>query len=244
MGLQFAGAGADGCRHGRALPLCAQYPGALAPCLGGGIFVSLGLALARKLLGLYLATVPTYSAIYGTFATLPILLLWIYICWVIFLLGAIIAAYWPSLRSGASRALDGPGSDFALALEVLAELAPLRDDPARGLPGTALARRLHVDRLQIEPALTALTALRWVGATPEAATSYLEEGEPRYVLLADPDSTALAPLLEALLLRQENASAALWESSGWGQRTLAQVLPPGLNRPSHSGAATGPAHPA
>lgn len=214
----------------------------------GGIFVSLGLALARKLLGLYLATVPTYSAIYGTFATLPILLLWIYICWVIFLLGAIIAAYWPSLRSGASRALDGPGSDFSLALEVLAALAPLRNDSERGLAGSALARQLHVDRLQIEPALTALTALRWVGATPEAATSYLAEGEPRYVLLADPETTALAPLLEGLLLRQESASAALWERSGWGRRTLAQVLPPGLNPPAaeqgsgpNPDAATGPA---
>ncbi len=140
----------------------------------GEFLCSLGLALARKLLGLYLATVPTYSAIYGTFATLPILLLWIYICWVIFLLGAIVAAYWPSLRSGASRALDGPGRDFALALEVLAALAPLRNDSERGLAGSALAQQLHVDRLQIEPALAALTALRWVGAMPESATSYLE----------------------------------------------------------------------
>lgn len=191
----------------------------------GGLFVSLGMALAKKLLGLYLATVPTYSAIYGTFATLPILLLWIYICWVIFLLGAIIAAYWPSLRAGASRALDGPGQDFALALEVLAELAPLRDRPERGLAGYALAQRLHVDRLQIEPALATLTALRWVGATPEADTSYLQEGEPRYVLLTDPQTTALAPLLERLLLRYDAATAALWEGSGWGSRTLAQVLP-------------------
>lgn len=193
----------------------------------GGVFVSLGMALSKKLLGLYLATVPTYSAIYGTFATLPILLLWVYICWVIFLLGAIIAAYWPSLRAGASRALDGPGQDFSLALEVLAELAPLRDQAERGLAGHALAQRLHVDRLQIEPALTALTALRWVGATPEAATSYLEEGEPRYVLLADPHTTPLAPLLEQLLLRHEGAAVALWQSSGWGERTLAQVLPAG-----------------
>ena len=191
----------------------------------GGIFVSLGLALARKLLGLYLATVPTYSAIYGTFATLPILLLWIYICWVIFLLGAIVAAYWPSLRSGASRALDGPGRDFALALEVLPALPPLRNDSEGGLAGSALAQQLHVDRLQIEPALAALTALRWVGAMPESATSYLEEGEPRYVLLADPQTTALAPLLEVLLLRQEGATAPLWERSGWAQHTVAQVLP-------------------
>lgn len=191
----------------------------------GGLFVSLGMALSKKLLGLYLATVPTYSAIYGTFATLPILLLWIYICWVIFLLGAIIAAYWPSLRAGASRSLDGPGQDFALALEVLEQLAPLRNQPERGLTGYALSQRLHVDRLLIEPALSTLTALRWIGATPESDTSYLQEGEPRYVLLADPQTTALAPLLQRLLLRQESATAALWQGSGWEQRMLADVLP-------------------
>lgn len=191
----------------------------------GGLFVAGGMALSKKLLGLYLATVPTYSAIYGTFATVPILLLWIYICWVIFLLGAIVAAYWPSIRAGASRAVDGPGRDFALALEVLGQLAPLRNQDERGLAGGALAQRLHLDRLQIEPALTALAALRWIGATPEAATSYLEEGEPRYVLLADPASTALAPLLEHLLLRQDTASAALWRSSGWQDCLLADVLP-------------------
>ena len=108
---------------------------------------------------------------------------------------------------------------------MLAALAPLRNDSERGLAGSALAQQLHVDRLQIEPALAALTALRWVGAMPESATSYLEEGEPRYVLLADPQTTALAPLLEVLLLRQEGATAPLWERSGWAQHTVAQVLP-------------------
>ncbi len=50
-GFNSLEAAADGRCHGRAVPLCAQYPGASAPCLGGGIFVSLGLALARKAAG-------------------------------------------------------------------------------------------------------------------------------------------------------------------------------------------------
>ena len=152
------------------------------------------------------------------------LVLWIYICWVIFLLGAIVAAYWPSLRSGASRALDGPGRDFALALEVLAALAPLRNDSERGLAGSALAQQLHVDRLQIEPALAALTALRWVGAMPESATSYLEEGEPRYVLLADPVRTPLAPLVQKLLLERTPSLAPLWQRAGLETLRMADVL--------------------
>ena len=191
----------------------------------GGLFVAVGMAVAKHVLGLYLSTVPTYSVIYGTFATLPILLIWIYTCWVIFLLGAVVAAYMPSLLVGTSRDVRHPGWKLELALEAMAVLEPFRHDPQRGLPAMALAKRLRVDRLQLEPALAALTALRWVGAMPEAGTSYLEEGEPRYVLLADPDQTRLAPLLEHMLLTHTASTAQLWQQAGWEDALLRQALP-------------------
>ena len=120
----------------------------------GGLFVAAGMALAKTVLGLYLSTVPTYSVIYGTFATLPILLIWIYTCWVIFLLGAVVAAYLPSVLAGTSRNLRQPGWKLELALETIATLEPLRMQDQRGLPAMTLARCLHVDRLQLEPALS------------------------------------------------------------------------------------------
>ena len=191
----------------------------------GGLFVAAGMALAKNVLGLYLSTVPTYSAIYGTFATLPILLIWIYTCWVIFLLGAVVAAYLPSLLVGTSRDAYHPGWKLELALEAVAVLEPFRSDAQRGLPALALAKKLRVDRLQLEPALAALTAIRWVGAMPEAGTSYLEEGEPRYVLLADPDSTPLAPLIEHMLLVQTDSTQPLWRHAGWDTAMLRSVMP-------------------
>ena len=191
----------------------------------GGLFVAAGMALAKNVLGLYLSTVPTYSAIYGTFATLPILLIWIYTCWVIFLLGAVIAAYWPSLMSGTSRNIHHPGWKLELALEVIAALEPYRNQEQRGLPALVLAKRLRVDRLQLEPSLAALTAIRWVGAMPDTGTSYLEEGEPRYVLLADPDTTPLAALIGELLLVQTDSTSTLWCSAGWDTRFLRDALP-------------------
>ncbi|MDH1765294.1 YihY family inner membrane protein [Comamonas aquatica] len=191
----------------------------------GGLFVAAGMALAKKVLGLYLSTVPTYSVIYGTFATLPILLIWIYTCWVIFLLGAVVAAYLPSLLAGSSRSLHEPGWELELALEAIAVLEPLRSQDQRGLPAMALAKRLRVDRLQLEPALSALASIRWVGAMPESGTAYLEEGEPRYVLLADPDQTLLAPLLQHMLIRHTEGTDALWRSAGWEHRLLRDALP-------------------
>lgn len=191
----------------------------------GGLFVAVGMGVAKNVLGLYLSTVPTYSAIYGTFATLPILLIWIYTCWVIFLLGAVVAAYLPSLMTGTSRNAYHPGWKLELALEAIAALEPLRTQAQRGLPALVLAKHLQVDRLQLEPALAALTALRWVGAMPDSGTSYLQEGEPRYVLLADPDTTPLAPLLAHMLIARTSSTQQLWHSANWDQALLRQALP-------------------
>ena len=49
----------------------------------GGLFVAVCIELAKKVLAVYLGKVPTYSVVYGAFATLPILLVWIYVAWVI-----------------------------------------------------------------------------------------------------------------------------------------------------------------
>jgi membrane protein len=43
----------------------------------GGLFAAIGIEVARRLLAWYIAKVPTYSLVYGAFATLPILLVWI-----------------------------------------------------------------------------------------------------------------------------------------------------------------------
>ena len=88
----------------------------------GGLFVAAAMELAKKGLALYLGQVPTYSAIYGTFATLPILLIWIYMAWLIVLLGAVITAELPTLQARATRHTEGEGARLQLAIEVLQQL--------------------------------------------------------------------------------------------------------------------------
>ena len=61
--------------------------------IAGGVFVAIGLEVAKRVLAWYVGLMPTYSMVYGAFATVPIFLLWIYLGWVIMLLGAVIAAY-------------------------------------------------------------------------------------------------------------------------------------------------------
>lgn len=64
----------------------------------GGLFAAGSLEVGKKLLALYLLKMPAYSMIYGAFATVPLLLIWIYVAWLIVLIGAEIAASLAELR--------------------------------------------------------------------------------------------------------------------------------------------------
>lgn len=186
----------------------------------GGLFVSICIEIAKKLLALYLAAVPTYSVVYGTFATLPILLLWVYLTWIIVLLGAVIAAYLPSLLTGVERRVGGHGWQFQLAVEVLQQLYRARDVGMHGIAGPQLARLLRVDPLQLAPALEALAALDWIGQLTEVHS----ESEPRWVLLADPDATLLDPLIARLLLERADSIQNFWRKSWTPAMYLRSVL--------------------
>ncbi|MDI1238620.1 MAG: YihY family inner membrane protein [Polaromonas sp.] len=186
----------------------------------GGLFVAAGIELAKKVLTLYLSSVPTYSLVYGAFATLPILLVWIYVAWVIVLMGAVIAAYLPSLLAGVARRGSAHGWQFQLAVELLQQLHRARGTARIGLEGSELARALQVDALQLEPVLETLMALDWIGQLTDPE----DEHEARYLLLADPASTALEPLLAQLLLSQDPSMKSLWENGRFSALRLRDVL--------------------
>jgi membrane protein len=188
--------------------------------MAGGIFAAVGIELARRILALYLGNVPTYSLIYGAFATLPILLLWIYIAWLIVLWGAVVAAYLPSLVAGQRRPGGVPGWRFQLAIETMRALSAARRTTRHGLDMGDLARELRVDALQLEPVLEALGSLDWVGRVNEEK----DEDHTRYVLLADPASTALAPLVQKLLVARTDATEGLWAGGRLQALLLKDVL--------------------
>jgi membrane protein len=183
----------------------------------GGIFVATAFGLAKILLALWLKQVPTYALLYGAFATLPIFLVWIYLGWVIVLLGALLAANAPGLTQRLMQRAPAPGLDFELALGVVAELWQRQQRGGAGATKLALAQGLHIDPLQLEPVLETLQRLDWVGRLEE-------EGAQRLLLLRNPYETLAAPLLHALLAPQNAATRGLWSGSGWEAVTLAALL--------------------
>ena len=189
----------------------------------GGIFAAAGIELAKKALTLYLTKVPTYSMIYGAFATLPIFLVWIYVAWVVVLMGAVIAAYLPSLLAGVVRRGTGHGWQFQLAVEVLQRLSSLRRSTQLGCSASSLAQALQMDVLQLEPVLETLTDLGWIGQLMPNGNAGSDE-ESSYILLADPDQTLLEPLMQRLLLEKTASTTPLWQQANWSELRLRNIL--------------------
>ena len=174
------------------------------PVLLGSFVTALVLEGARSVLAWYLASMPTFSLIYGTFATVPILLVWIYTTWVVVLLGAVLVASWPVLANDVSDNYEAQaGRDFALALGCLRLLQQARLQGTGGLGLDGLAQPLQADPWQVQEVLDTLVQLDWVGVLnqPQAL---------RYALLIDLASTRAAPLMNQLLLSDNAHTQAVW----------------------------------
>lgn len=94
--------------------------------LAGAIIAGIAFELAKRGFALYLARFPTYTLIYGAFATIPIFLVWVYLSWLVVLAGAALTAMLPAYHLAERKLVAG--SDFADALAVLSVLARAHAD--------------------------------------------------------------------------------------------------------------------
>ena len=181
--------------------------------LAGGLWVTVMIEVARRVLTWYLSTMPAYSKVYGALATFPILLVWIYTAWMIVLSGAVIVSLLPGVLLRRVRMADGPGWPLTQAVEVLRLLQATRSDNRIGLPLSDLARQLRFDPTELEATVRQLMDLGWVGQI---------DGEERLILLVQPAQTPVWPLLKDMLLDSTEATRALWQP--WQAMTLADLL--------------------
>ncbi|MCS6764373.1 MAG: YihY family inner membrane protein [Candidatus Protistobacter heckmanni] len=165
--------------------------------MAGGAFSALVFELSKNGFGSFISHFPTYTAVYGAFAAVPIFLIWMYVSWLITLAGAELAAGLPVVRSGLWRRRDFPGAALFDALGVLHLLHQARANSRRGLGETDLARELRLWPEQMIPALDTLCKLKLVAKLERSAD---EKGEPLWVLACDPAQVQLQSLVRAFSL--------------------------------------------
>ena len=190
------------------------------------------LELLKRGMGLQAARLPTYTVVYGAFALLPILLIWLFLLWLTVLGGAVVAACAPAWGAGSSiAARPTPASRFAMAAAVLGRLvaasrqgratyaaSAARDvfsgDPERATDIVGLLHSLgYVDRLWRLPA-----------ADPREGDSLV--WDEQWALAPGALKRSLRPLFECLWRAQAPSATAPAENFDAGAIDLALEFQP------------------
>jgi membrane protein len=166
--------------------------------LAGGLVAGVLFELAKQGFGVYITRVPTYTLIYGAFATLPIFLLWLYLSWLIVLLGATLTAAFPEFAAAVDERRRVPGRELLDALGVLATLAR-----AQGAGGAVKLNRLaslaKLSPYRCEEVLERCVPLGWAAETDDGG----------WLLAKRPDTIRVADVYRAFLLDATGEDAAV-----------------------------------
>jgi membrane protein len=127
----------------------------------GAVFAAVAFELAKRGFAYYIGHFPTYAFIYGTFATILIFLVWLYVSWVVVLIGATLTAMlpgWPNIGGEMNRA---PGRELAEALDVLGVLTRAQAE-GRTISAASLAKQVGMLPYRAEMILERGAVLGWV----------------------------------------------------------------------------------
>lgn len=130
----------------------------------GAVLAAFLFEFLRTMLGLYVTSLPTYTVVYGTFAALPLFLLWLFLGWMSVLLGALLGANLRFWSSSAEPHLErAPADRYADAHAVLVEMREtLGADRHAAMPVERLARVFDADPEHAVEAAMLLTRLGYI----------------------------------------------------------------------------------
>lgn len=182
--------------------------------LVGGFTAALLFEILKKLFGYYVTAFPTYETIYGALATFPIFLIWMYISWLVVLIGAELCAAMPEWRLGqrepnALRA-DSTSRRLQTSLSILYALS-IANRTGRGLSAATLSKVARPSTPNITKYLSDL----------EAANFIAHSATGDWTLTQDLELASLHDLSVRLGLQQDTLAASL-DPSWLGRYTAIQ----------------------
>ena len=169
----------------------------------GGLVAAIAFEITRRLFAFFIAQGPSssYKVVYGALAALPIFLIWVYLFWLITLVGAVIAAALPVVKHERWWHRPAPGGEFLDAMNVLRLLVESRNSSA-AVDVLRLREETRQGFEESERLLQRMLNVGWVArirAERSRGWRLRRRGklqQDRWVLLANPDKLTVAEVYQ------------------------------------------------
>jgi len=163
----------------------------------GGLVAAVAFEVTRRFFSFSINIGGGYRAIYGALAAIPVFLIWVYLFWLITLLGAVVAAAIPVMRYERWWHLASPGSEFLDAVAILKVLVDARTTNA-AVDVLTLRELTRLGFEESESLLQRMLDAGWVGRIRAQRSQGLrlrrraQARQERWALLVNPDKLTLA----------------------------------------------------
>jgi membrane protein len=176
----------------------------------GGLLAATAFEIAKRIFVIFVTQFPAYTMIYGAVAALPIFLLWVYISWLITLIGAVLVAALPVVKYERWWHVPAPGSDFVDAMAVLRVLCDARrHGSSAAVDATAIRAQTRLGFDESEALLDRMLDAGWVGrikpGAPQRAQfgKRITDGLDTWTLLGNPEQLKLADVYRLFVFTVE-----------------------------------------
>ncbi|MEO7496018.1 MAG: YihY family inner membrane protein [Massilia sp.] len=186
----------------------------------GGLVAAIAFEIAKRMFAVFIRQFPTYAIIYGALAALPLFLVWLYLSWMITLVGALLTAALPVVKYERWWYEPVPGGAFVDAMAVLHVLHRAQQGDSGLVSSAAIRVHTRIGYDEMTALLDQMVAVGWVGRVESNVTARskwgkrLRESADNWVLLINPDKLLLADVYRLFVFggSAESSEAAPAES--------------------------------